>query len=122
MLKRQKSLVGDIAAITRKPQYKAYDATKEAAINELVIWFSKEFAIHKHNGRILANEIVPQVIKVKRQAIHPTAPDVFLSSKDTLETVVMAAKALALEMDSKDELERILDEHQDREDNEKHDL
>jgi hypothetical protein len=121
MLKRHR-LNQDNLAIVRKPQYQAYSEVQDLAIQELTNWFSAEFKIHRHNSRILAEEIVPKAIQKKQQAIQPSAPNVYLNKRDVLESVILEAKKLSEEMDSRDELEAILDAHQNREDAEKHGL
>lgn len=122
MLKRHRLLSQDTIAVIRKPQYKAYDEAKDAAVEELVNWFSDEFKIHRYNGRILADEIVSKVIEAKQKAIHPTAPDVYLDKRYVVEGIVIDSKALAEEMDEQNELEKILADRQNREDAEKHGL
>jgi hypothetical protein len=104
-----------------KPQVKARYEVQAHAVKVVAQWFMSEFELRGNQGHVLADAVVTAEIKRFTEACK-NAPDVFLSNADTLELLVADSMKLAEEMDSRNELEGILANHQTREDVVKHGL
>lgn len=107
-------------AIMRKPQYQILNQVKTQVEEKLAKWFLEEFELHGNQGMVLAREVVAKAVDAIQSKISASAPDVYFSEKDAIDWLFNDAIQLAEEMDTRDELEAILDEHQTREDKAKH--
>lgn len=110
------------AILMKKPQYKALGEARQKAIAQVKNWFVEQTGVQPYQGSVLAEEIVDRIIKSKKEAIHSSAPDVFLNPKDVLSSIVSSCQKMALALDEKGELFKILDAHETKEENEKHSL
>lgn len=103
-----------------KPQYKALEEVRQEAIAQVKNWFVEQTGVQPYQGSILAEEIVSRVVKTKKEAIHPSAPDVFLNPKEVLLSIISSCQKMALALDESEELFGILDARETREENDKH--
>lgn len=108
------------ASVVLKPQYRAYGAVKAKAVIALQDWLKAECGMQWNWAAIVAEHIVPRVIKEKQDAIAPSAPDVQLNFNDVLSIVVNASMMMAEKMDGNSELEPIIASHEHREEYQKH--
>lgn len=75
---------------------------------------------HESNVISQSSEIVPVVLKAYRDSISNNTPDVYLSNQDMVEMLLPKVLNRVEELDRENKLLAILDEHQAREDFEKH--
>jgi hypothetical protein len=120
MTQQRRLLTSDNLARYRKPQYKVLDQVKGKAIQALTDWFMEEFELAGYQAKTLSEEVIDRVITKKKKAISPTAPDVSSPERDVLESILIEARQLAEKMDSRNELEEILDAEANREEYKKH--
>lgn len=75
---------------------------------------------HESNVLSQSDEIVPAVLKAYRDQISNNAPDVYFSNSEMVEMLLPKVLNQVEVLDKQNELVRILDEWQNREDFEKH--
>lgn len=109
MLKKKRLFSEDKLSVMRKPQYKILNEVAEDARKELSGWLAQEYNLRGYQTQPISEEAVSCVIKARKNAIAPSAPDVFLNRADVLQLVLSDAKELCSSMRASGGIDEILE-------------
>lgn len=91
-----------------KPQNCFSSEIKDLAQKQVTKWFTGDFDIEEQLAEALALNLVDRAISDRIAKTHSSAPNVFLSEKAKIETLVFSAQAIAIKLNEENCLENIL--------------
>lgn len=99
-----------------KPQNQFSTIVRNKVKKEIAEWL-KQFDLHEFQENLLADELFDRAIAQRIKDTDATAPHCYLSDGDKVDSLVMAIKKIAIELE--EELETLLSELEDRQETDK---
>ena len=91
-----------------KPQNQISNTAKNKAIDEMQAWL-KDFVLEGYESRLLAVDLIDKAIMDRIKRTAPSAPEVYFTDADKIDSLVMSAKRIANDLDEAEELDKLLD-------------
>ena len=92
-----------------KPQATFSEVVRAKAKKQFSEWL-QGFELDFYHANLLSNELLDRAIDEKVSLIPASAPDVYISDNDKAESLVMAMKKIADQLDEQGKLEDLLGE------------
>ena len=103
-----------------KEQCKAWRRVQPEVQKQMVEYLQGEFDLIPVYYAVLAEAVVEEVVSVKVKSVPANAPDIFVSDKDWIESLLIDSKSLLLKWDESGKAEQVLDDWERKQESIKH--